>query len=67
MEIKISKTIEDRARELGVPVIQPLPEPRPIEINPTVAICGKCGLELKQVMGYVCSDSNCPVFPRTSI
>jgi hypothetical protein len=28
--------------------------------------CGKCGIELSNVMGYVCSDAYCPTFPNVS-
>jgi hypothetical protein len=26
--------------------------------------CGKCGIELSNVMGYVCSDAYCPTFMK---
>jgi hypothetical protein len=54
----------DKARRLGVPLIPSspnlpeLPENNPID--PTVAVCGKCGLEIKRIMGYFCSQGNCP-------
>lgn len=48
----------DKAKRIGVPVIEPIsPYPKP---NDTVAVCGKCGLELKQVMGYCCPNADCP-------
>lgn len=44
-----------------VPVVTPLPPGYPdLDPNPTIAVCGECGLELKHVMGYVCSNSRCP-------
>lgn len=51
-----------RADELGVPVIPPLPKiPGKFRgPNPVIAVCGECGLELHEVMGYVCMRSNCP-------
>ena len=55
-----------RAEELGVPVIPPIkPNPindpdKPWDPNPTVSICGECGLEIKRVMGYACGNTNCP-------
>lgn len=55
--------IEDKAKELGVPVIPRLPDKvdySPRTPNPIVAICGECGLEIHQVMGYVCSNPRCP-------
>ena len=45
-----------------IPIIPKLPEdynPNP-DPNPTVAVCGECGLHLKSVMGYVCSNVRCP-------
>lgn len=50
---------QDRADELGVPIIPPN-TPHGPGPDPTVAICGECGLELKRVMGYVCTNHNCP-------
>lgn len=48
-----------------IPVIPPLKDDtfdpyRDVDPNPTVAICGQCGLHLKQVMGYVCNHPRCP-------
>lgn len=57
----MSKTPKEIAEELGVPLIQPNPPITPqIDPNPTVAVCGTCGLCLKRVMGYVCTHNNCP-------
>lgn len=51
---------EQKAKDLGVPII-PKIEPQPLQgPNPTVAICGECGIELKQIMGYCCQHANCP-------
>ncbi len=33
---------------------------------PTKKICPACGLELSNVMGYVCANQNCPTFPRVT-
>lgn len=53
-----SETLEEKAKRIGVPIIYPTkPYPGP---NETIAICGKCGLELKQVMGYCCPNIDCP-------
>jgi hypothetical protein len=55
----------EEARERGIPVIPKLPDPTPnYDPNPTVAVCGECGLEMKRVMGYCCGNSRCPCFPR---
>lgn len=49
-----------------IPVIPPLPErTEPYDPNPTVAICGECGLHIKRVMGYACMQSRCPIQPRS--
>lgn len=56
---------KQKADELGVPCIPPLPEKTP-HYSDTVAVCGQCGLEIKQVMGYVCNNSRCPVFPKAT-
>jgi len=37
---------------------------RPFDPNATIAICGECGLELKTVMCYSCSNPRCPCFPQ---
>lgn len=52
-----------KATEQGVPVIPPR-RPVPLDPNPTVAICGACGLELKRVMGYSCNRPDCPCFTQ---
>lgn len=60
-----------KADDLGVPLIPPLPEKKgnSLDPNPTVAVCGQCGLEIKKVMGYVCPNRSstfgggCPVQP----
>lgn len=53
----------DWPRERKVPIIPPLP-PRDSSPNPTVAICGECGLHIKRIMHYACLKANCPVFER---
>lgn len=49
----------------NIPIIPKLPDdhPRPHPDEPW-AICGECGMELRGVMGYVCPNSRCPVFPH---
>lgn len=56
-------SIEDKAKRLGVPIIKKLPDKEdysPSTPNPIVAVCGECGLEIYEVMGYVCSNVRCP-------
>lgn len=60
--------IQKRSRELGVPVIpkkDPLVPPTDPE-QQVVAICGKCGLELKRVMLYSCNQTDCPAFTNVT-
>ena len=49
--------------ERGVPIIPPLPSeptlPGPPG-NPVVAVCGECGMDINQVMHYVCMNARCP-------
>lgn len=52
----------------NLPVIAPLPEGQPdLDPNPEVAICGECGLVLRKVMAYSCSNSRCPCFTRVTL
>lgn len=55
------KTPEDRAKEFGVPLIPRLPDHKPFESNPIVAVCGQCGRDVYQVEGYYCCNSRCPM------
>lgn len=54
---------EEKAKRLGVRLIPPLKKEEniPININPTVAICGECGVEWKKIMHYSCNRNNCPM------
>jgi hypothetical protein len=68
----MEKSIEERAKELGVPVVQPVerkpyfPETSKQDLSryfqPTVeAICGGCGKELMSgQMRQPCGQQNCP-------
>ena len=53
-----------RERPSTVPIIPPRPmqplDPSPYDPNPVVARCGRCGLGLQRVMGYVCPYADCP-------
>ena len=49
------------------PYPQPLPTPFPRPLPPAplwpgVRSCSKCGISLEGVMGYVCTDQQCPTF-----
>lgn len=59
----VADYIREKARRLGVPVIEPIDPPtvdQKPDHNPVVGICGKCGLELRMVMGYYCPHNHCP-------
>lgn len=58
--------IKEKANKLGVPVINPIPNNQP-ENNPVVAVCGQCGLEIRQTMGFVCPQQNCPVQVKVTL
>ena len=65
VEETLKESWKEKADRMGVPIIEPLPEipdgPTP---NPIVAICGQCGIELHQIMGFSCGKDNCPCFPQ---
>jgi len=66
----MEKSIEERARELGVPVIQPVEiKPEPLsnfgqlskQMPSVEAICGGCGKEIYQnTFRAPCGQPNCP-------
>ena len=59
---RMEKWIEDQKdqpNKVVPPFIDPIPF-APLVPNPIISKCGKCGLEMSQVMGYVCSDPMCP-------
>jgi hypothetical protein len=56
---------EKRAPD-GLPIIPPLPDPWPPAPDGAVAVCGVCGLRIMPVMGYVCPNMRCPVFPHVT-
>jgi hypothetical protein len=54
---------KEKADALGVPLI-PVKDnwgkkPVPYD-NPIIAVCGKCGIELRQIMHFACGHSDCP-------
>jgi len=50
----------------GLPIIPPLPEMPRGPADGAIAICGQCGLRIMPVMGYVCGNSRCPIFPQVT-
>jgi len=55
-----AETPAEKARRIGVPLIPSPPTSVPRSPLDTIAVCGKCGLELKGIMGYCCPQSGCP-------
>lgn len=52
------ETPEEKVKRLGVPLI-PTIKPYP-KNDDVVAVCGKCGIELRNVMCYSCPNADCP-------
>ena len=48
----------------GLPIIPGLPDYPTRPADGAVAVCGVCGLRILPVMGYVCSNPRCGVFPQ---
>lgn len=59
-------TQEPKTSPDGLPIIPGLPENVPSPADGAVAVCGVCGLRIMPVMGYVCSNPRCGVFPRVT-
>lgn len=57
---KEPETPEEKAARLGVPLIPKLKFPR-ADSNPTISVCGECGIEIKKAMMFACGNPNCPV------
>jgi ribosomal protein L37E len=47
----------------SIPPVYPTPS---LEMNENMRECSKCGMVWKGVMGYVCSNTQCPVQPKVS-
>lgn len=55
-------TPEERAREIGVPLIPKIPRnPNPTYPVGPIAVCGECGRDVYQVECYSCPHMNCPI------
>lgn len=50
----------------GLPIIPGRPEQPAGPADGAVAQCGVCGLRILPVMGYVCSNPRCGVFPQVT-
>lgn len=53
-------TFSESVPYVGPVPINPLPMPFPYPPYEVTSNCQKCGLKLDQVMGYACSNLNCP-------
>lgn len=40
--------------------------PKPDPLNPKTYSCPKCGMEMRQIMYYVCPQKDCPCFSKVS-
>ena len=61
-----AETPAEKAKRIGVPLIPARPILAPVDLNPIVSVCGACGTELRRVMGFVCSRTDCPCFPQVT-
>lgn len=50
----------------GLPIIPGRLQPMPRPADGAVAVCGVCGLRIMPVMGYVCGNPECGVFPQVT-
>ena len=48
----------------GLPIIPGRPDNPAVPADGAVAQCGVCGLRIPMVVGYVCSNPRCGVFPQ---
>lgn len=51
---------------LGIPNYPHIPPSFPTPETQLMRNCSRCGISLTGVMGYVCSDAQCPTFPRVT-
>lgn len=66
-QINTTTNTNNIVNDEGLPIIQPIqPTFEKIAPDGAVAICGKCGLRIGKVMGYVCGAQDCPVFLKAT-
>lgn len=52
----------EKSKKLGVPLIGGKKWPLPvIDPNPVVAVCGLCGIEIREIMHFSCQRNGCPI------
>ena len=63
-EFDLEKELEEIRRDVNLlgQKMDMLLSKHPLDLLTPKNTCGKCGLRLEGVMGYVCSDPNCPTF-----
>ena len=54
-----------RNKEDDIPVIMPIKKP---DFDKPMAKCGICGFVIKpyEAIGYVCGNTDCPIFPKVT-
>lgn len=60
----VGETPAEKAKRIGVPLIPARPVAQPLDQNPIVSVCSACGMEMRRVMGFSCSRSDCPCFAK---
>lgn len=50
-----------------VPIIPPRRKNPSREPNPVIAICGECGVMIRQLMYFSCGRSCCPIQPQVTL
>lgn len=62
-----TETIVQRAARLGVPVIPAKKSLPVVDANPTIGVCGACGIEIKKIMHIACRRTDCPLNSGASL
>lgn len=59
-----NETPQEKAKRIGVPIIPSKKKKKDKPKDPhkkTIAVCGECGREVKEIDFYSCNKDNCPV------
>lgn len=56
----MNETPAERARRLGVPLIQNDPMAKAAPTEGVLAVCGQCGSELRKSTAGMCTRMDCP-------
>lgn len=63
-----SERSQELSKTLNVPIIQPLGTPdvkKGTDVDPIIAVCGQCDLQLREYTTFMCPHNNCPCFSKT--